>query len=320
LKAKVLLLEQIHEDGIRILTEVADVRLAENPREPAVLRELREVDGIITRLAKVTSTMIDAAPQLRVIARHGVGYDNIDVAHASKRGILVVFAPEAISLSVAEYTVGMILALTRKLTMADMAARSGQWDERHGELVGTDLQGKTIGFVGLGRIGSQVARRLHPFQVNLLYYDIVARPEEERALGIRLVSLDDLLRESDIVTLHTPLTEAARGLIGRREIGLMKRTAMLVNTSRGAVVDEQALIEALRQKRIAGAALDTYVTEPLKVSNPLVRFQNVFLSPHMSGHTFEALRATAIQVAEDVRSVLSNQRPRYVANPEVLKS
>jgi D-3-phosphoglycerate dehydrogenase len=135
-----------------------------------------------------------------------------------------------------------------------------------------------------------------------------------------LVSLDDLLRESDIVTLHTPLTEATRGLIGRREIGLMKRTAMLVNTSRGAVIDEQALIEALQQQRITGAALDTYETEPLRMSNPLVRFQNVFLSPHMSGHTFEALRATAIQVAEDVRAVLLNQRPRYVANPEVLKS
>ncbi len=319
MKAKVLLVEPIHEDGIRILNEFADLKLAESPREPAILAELREANGIITRLAKVTCTMIDAAPQLRVIARHGVGYDNIDVAHATKRGIPVVFAPEAISLSVAEYTLGMILSLTRKLTMADMAARSGQWDKRHRELVGTDLRGKTIGLVGFGRIGIQVARRLHPFQVKLLYYDVVPRPEEEQALGIRLVSLDDLLRESDIVTIHTPLTEATRGLIGRREIGLMKQTAMLVNTSRGAAIDEKALIEALRQQRIAGAALDTYEIEPLETSNPLTQFQNAFLSPHMSGHTVEALRATAIQVAEEVKAVLSNQRPRHIANPEVLK-
>lgn len=319
MKAKLLLLEPIDEDGIRVLSEFADLKLAESPREPSILRELREVNGIVTRLAKVTSTMIDAAPQLRVIARHGVGYDNIDIARATERGIPVVFAPEAICLSVAEYAVGMILALTRKLTMADKAARSGHWDKRHRELVGTDLRGKTIGLVGLGRIGIQVARRLHPFQVNLLYYDVVPRPEEERALGMRLVSLNDLLRKSDIVSLHTPLTEETRGLIGRREIELMKRTAMLVNTSRGAVIDEPALIEALRQQKIAGAALDTYETEPLNTSNPLVQLQNVFLSPHMSGHTVEALRATAIQVAEEIRAVLSNERPRYIANPEVLK-
>jgi len=320
LKAKILLLEPIHEDGIRMLEGFADIEFAESPREPAVLPQLREVNGIITRLAKITSTMIDAAPELRVIARHGIGYDNVDVTHATKRGIPVVFAPEAIAFSVAEYTVGMILALTRKLVFADLATRSGQWEKRHAELVGTDLRGKTVGIVGLGRIGGEVARRLRAFHVNLLYHDIVPRPELERTVGARPVSLDQLLLDSDIVTLHTPLTETTRHIIGNREINLMKRTAVLVNTSRGAVIDEPALIEAIQQQRIAGAALDAYETEPLETGSPLVQLENVFLSPHMSGHTVEALRATAVQVAEEVRAVLSGQRPRHIANPEVLKS
>jgi D-3-phosphoglycerate dehydrogenase len=317
-KPKVLLLEQIHQDGVRVLRQFADPKLAQNASEPAVLGELKEVNGIITRLAKVTSTMIDAAPKLRVIARHGVGYDNIDVGHATRRGIPVVFAPEAISLSVVEFTVGMILAVNRKMTNADAAARSGDWTKRYHELVGTDLQGKTIGLVGLGRIGTGVARRLKAFQVNLTYYDVVPNPELERELGIRLVSLETLLRESDIITLHAPLTERTRHMIGRREINLMKQTAILVNTSRGPVLDEEALIEAVREQRIAGAALDVYETEPLQTTNSLVQLQNVFLSPHMSGHTVEALRATAIQVAEEVKAVLSGQRPHYTANPEVL--
>lgn len=320
MKPKILLLEPIHEDGIGILKEFAEVDLAKSAKEPAILQGLEGVNGIITRLAKVTSGMIDAAPELRVIARHGVGYDNIDVAHATKRRIPVVFAPEAIALSVAEYTVGVILALARKLRIADAAARSGEWEKRHRELVGNDLRGKTVGIVGLGRIGGEVARRLHAFHVDLLYYDVVPRPDLDKTLGTRLVSLDELLRESDIVTLHTPLTKATRKMIRRREINMMKQTAFLVNTSRGAVLDEQALVEAIRRKRIAGAALDTYEIEPLETSNPLVQLQNVLLTPHMSGHTVEALRATAVEVAEEVRAVLSGQRPRHIANPEVLKS
>lgn len=264
--------------------------------------------------------MIDAAPELQVIARHGVGYDNIDVGHATKRGIPVVFAPEAISLSVAEYTVGMILALNRKMLSSDAAARSGEWVKRYHELVGTDLRGKTVGLVGLGRIGREVARRLHAFQVNLTYYDVVSYPELERELCIRRVPLDELLSRSDIVTLHAPFTEQTRHMIGRREINLMKRTAILVNTSRGAIIDEEALIEAIQAQRIAGAGLDVYENEPLETTNLLVRLRNVLLSPHMSGHTVEALRATAIQVAEEVRAVMSGQRARYIANPEALKS
>lgn len=320
LKVKILLLEPIHEDGVRVIQQFADPKLAQNATEPAVLEELEDAKGIITRLAKVTSTMIDAAPELQVIARHGVGYDNIDVGHATKRGIPVVFAPEAISLAVAEYTVGMILALNRKMMSADAAARSGEWVKRYRELVGTDLRGKTVGLVGLGRIGGEVARHLHTFQANLTYYDVVPHPELERELCILRVPLDELLSGSDIITLHAPLTEQTRHMIGRREINLMKRTAILVNTSRGAVIDEEALIEAIQAQRIAGAGLDVYENEPLETTNSLVQLQNVLLSPHISGHTVEALRATAVQVAEEVRAVMSGQRPRYIANPEALKS
>jgi len=320
LKVKILLLEPIHEDGVRIIQQFADPKLAQNATEPAVLEELEDTKGIITRLAKVTATMIDAAPELQVIARHGVGYDNIDVEYATNRGIPVVFAPEAISLSVAEYTVGMILALNRKMMSADAAARSGEWVKRYHELVGTDLRGKTVGLIGLGRIGGEVARRLHAFQVNLTYYDVVAYDDLEQAIGIRRLALDELLKESDIITLHAPLTEQTRRMIGRREINLMKQTAILVNTSRGAVIDEEALVEAIKAQRIAGAALDVYENEPLETTNSLVQLRNVLLSPHMSGHTVEALRATAVQVAEEVRAVISGQRPRYIANPEALKS
>jgi phosphoglycerate dehydrogenase-like enzyme len=192
--------------------------------------------------------------------------------------------------------------------------------KRYDELVGTDLRGKRVGLVGLGRIGGEVAKRLYAFQVNLAYYDIIRYPHLEQALGIRRVQLDELLRESDIITLHTPLTEQTRHMIGRREINLMKRTAILVNTSRGAVLDEEALVEAIRERKIVGAALDVYETEPLQRTSPLVPLPNVLLSPHMSGHTAEALRATGIQVAEEVIAVLSGKRPHYTANPEVLAS
>lgn len=320
MKAKILLLEPIHEDGVRIIQQFADPKLVQNATESTVLGELEDAKGIITRLAKVTSTMIDAASELQVIARHGVGYDNIDVGYATKRGIPVVFAPEAISFSVAEYTVGMILALNRKIMSADAAARSGEWAKRYRELVGFDLRGKTVGLVGLGRIGGEVARRLHAFQLNLTYYDIVPYPGLESELCIRRVPLDKLLSESDIITLHAPLTEQTRHMIGRREINRMKRTAILVNTSRGAVIDEEALIEAIQAQRIGGAGLDVYENEPLETTNLLVKLQNVLLSPHMSGHTVEALRATAVQVAEEIKAVMSGRRPRYIANPEVLKS
>ena len=314
------MLEPIHDDGIRVLREFGNPSLAQIPKEPDVLKELEDVNCIITRLSKVTATMIDAAPHLQVIARHGVGYDNIDLEYATKRGIPVVFAPEAISLSVAEYTVGMILALNRKMVVADSAARLGAWKKRYGELVGTNLLGKTVGLIGLGRIGGYVARRLHAFQVNLTYYDVIPNNELERAIGIRRVPLDDLLKDSDIITLHVPLTEQTRHMIGRREINLMKETAILVNTSRGAIIDEKALTESIQSQKIAGAALDVYENEPLETTNPLIQLHNVILSPHMSGHTVEALRTTAVQVAEEVRAVVSGRRPRYIANPEVLKS
>lgn len=305
----VLLYEPIHERALAFLKERADVRLAENLDEDTILRLVGDVEGIIIRAnGKVSRRIFEAAPRLKVVARHGVGVEAIDRQAAADRGVAVVNTPAANDESVAEHCIGMMILLAKRLLEADQAARCGDWEARY-RLIGVELYGKTLGLVGFGKIGQRVAAIAHDgFGMSIAYHDIVPYPEAEAALGARRLPLENLLEGADFVSVHTPLVPATRGLIAEDALRRMKRTAYLINSSRGPVVDQEALIRALKEGWIAGAGLDVFDPEPLPPDCPLRALDNVVLSPHMAAHTDEALYRMAM-VVSDVLAVIEGRPP-----------
>lgn len=316
---RVLIVQPIHESGVALLQEYFDVAVASDPSVETVIREIQGVEGVVVRTAPFTREIMEAAPELKVIARHGVGVDNIDVKAATERGIVVCYTPEANAVSVAEHTLIAMGALAKRVLQHDRATREGRWEVRN-EYRAFDLSGKTLGLVGIGRIGSQVARKAQAaFDMEVIAYDPYARPEAAEALGIALEDdLDRLLSRADVLSLHTPLTPETRGLIDQRRLSLMKPSALLINFARGGIVDEQALYEALKQGTIAGAALDVFEQEPPPADHPLYALDNVLLSPHSAALTAECVVRMATGAAEGVRDVLLGRTPRWVVNPEVL--
>jgi len=335
---QVLLPQRIHRAGEALLRAETDVVIPPATDEATLLAHIPGKHGLVVRTARITAKVIKAGDSLQVIGRHGVGYDNVDVAAATRRGIPVVITPEAITESVAEHTVGCLLALAKRLGEADRELRRGNFGARLTH-TGSELYGKTLGLIGLGRIGGRVAEICRAaFAMRLLAYDPYVAPQRAAELGVELVGdLDTLLAAADFVSLHAPLTadeapsrltsrnggrdgaSETRGLIGARQLATMKRTAYLVNTARGGLVDETALIEALRAGSIAGAALDVFAQEPPPADSPLWALDNVIVTPHMASHTQEGLRRMAVDVAQEVLRVLRGERPRWAVNPEVFK-
>jgi D-3-phosphoglycerate dehydrogenase len=311
-KPIVLLFEPFHEDGLAMLRQKAEVRFPASLKAEQLLREVADVEGIIVRAnGRVDGALMDGAPRLKVVGRHGVGVDNIDLAAAETRGITVVNTPGAMTESVAEHCLGLMLALSKQIVRADKAARQGAWHVRL-EYLGTELYGKQIGLVGFGRIGQQVARLCHrALDMTVLYTDIVEHPEAAAEIGAQRVWLDELLPEADVVSLHVPLLPSTRGLIGENELKQMKPSAFLINAARGPVVDEWALVKALQEGWIAGAGLDVFAVEPATVDNPLFDLENVVVTPHMASHTQEATRRMATTVVSDVIAVMEGREPRF---------
>ncbi|MEM2908318.1 MAG: hydroxyacid dehydrogenase [Candidatus Hadarchaeales archaeon] len=300
---KILITDPIHEDGIELLKEIGqvDVKIGLTPGQ--LLREVTDYDVLVVRSAtKVTREVIEAGRNLKLIARAGAGLDNIDVEAAAARGIKVINSPESVTAAVAELTIGLMLSLARRIPHADRSMKLGRWEKS--ELIGTELRGKTLGIVGTGRIGRAVGYKAKAFLMHLLAYDIVTNEEFRERTGCRYVDLQTLLRESDFVTIHVALTPQTRHMIGRRELSLMKPTAFLINTSRGEIIDETALVEALREGKIAGAALDVYEQEP-PTDSPLLKLENVILTPHIGASTIEAQRDAGILIAKKIREALS---------------
>lgn len=296
---RILVCDKIHEDGIRILREFAEVDVSTGMKPEELRAIVSSYDAIVVRSAtKVTAEIISAGRNLKAIARAGVGLDNVDTGAAIARNIKLINSPEASSVAVAELVMGLMLSFARSIPRADHSTKLGRWEKK--ELMGTELRGKTLGIVGTGNIGKVVGRRAAAFEMKLLLHDIVRDEEFAGEVGGRYVDLDELLRESDYITLHVPLTPETRHMIGPREIKLMKPNAVLINTSRGAIVDENALIEALRERRIGGACLDVFETEPL-TSSPLFSLPNVILTPHIGASTVEAQREAAVVIAEKLR-------------------
>ncbi len=299
---KILVADPIHEDGVKALREFAEVEVATGLTPAELLEMLSGCEVLVVRSAtRVTKEIIDAGKQLKVIARAGVGLDNIDVKAAEARGIKVLNAPEAPTVAVAELVLAHMLAWARHLPRADSGMKAGRWEKA--QLMGSELRGKTLGIVGTGRIGRAIGYRAKAFSMNLLAYDTRQSPEFAEQTGAKYVDLDTLLRESDFVTLHVPLIPETKHMISKRELELMKPTAVLINTSRGGVVDEGALAEALRTGKIAGACLDVYEREPPRDS-PLLKLPNVMLTPHLGASTREAQRDAAIIIAQKIKEAL----------------
>lgn len=320
---KVLLVEQIHQDGIAILEEAAQVVMPKGFSEEDLIAGGKDAEAIIIRYnGTITEKVMKACPRLRCVARHGVGVDNVDVQAATRLKLPVLYTPGANHEAVAEHTILLMLAVCRKLCFMDREVRKGRWQElrrmRLDDLL-MDLKGRVLGVVGVGRIGTRVAELAGAFGMEVLGYDPYLPPEELKRRGVKATPFDDLLTRSDIVSLHVPLTSETRHLIGRRELQRMRQGAILINTARGGLVDEQALFEALREGRLAGAGLDVVDPEPPAPDNPLFQIDSVVISPHTAGLTEAAMRAMAVTVASEVVKVLRGEKPTLVANPEVLE-
>lgn len=312
-KPKVLLTDPFHPQGIELLKETAEVVFARGVDEDTLVEDARDVQGIVVRARGFISRRImENAPQLKVVGRHGVGVDNVDVGAATALGIWVVNTPLATVEPVAEHAIALMLGLSKLVVRVDRLMRQGKWREQS-DFRGRELKGKTLGIVGTGRIGTRVAEIAHlGFNMGILYADVVPNPRVDD-LGGRQCSLDELLKESDYVTVHVPLLPETQYLIGERELKLMKPTAYLLNLARGKVVNEAALIAALQSDQIAGAGLDVYEVEPLSPDSPLTRMENVVITPHMSSHTEEALLAMSM-VTKDIVAVLKGQSPQFAVN------
>jgi glyoxylate reductase len=315
---KVLVTREIPEAGLRLLEDFDVTVLSERPPERSELLEaVRGANGILpTVTEKMDAEVMDTAGEdLKVIANMAVGYDNVDVEAAKERGIVVTNTPEVLTETTADTAFMLLLAAARRLGEAERLLRSGGWDAWGPmQLLGPDVWGKKLGLVGLGRIGQAVARRSSGFQMELLYYDQYRNESVEEELGARYLELDDLLRESDFVSIHTPLTQETRHLISERELDIMKPTSVLVNASRGPVVDEAALAEALENKRIFAAGLDVYEEEP-EVHPKLLELENVVLAPHIGSASIETRDRMAALAAENLRAVLRGEQPKTPVEP-----
>ncbi|MET1159887.1 MAG: D-2-hydroxyacid dehydrogenase [Thermoprotei archaeon] len=306
---KVLIAAPIHSRAIEILKERGfEVLYREEPEEDELVELVKDVDALIVRSKPlVTRRVIEAANKLKIIVRAGVGLDNIDLDAAKEKGIEVANVPEAATNSVAELAIGLMISVLRKIAYADRMMRQGKWVKK--ESMGFELRGKTLGIIGMGRIGRAVARiAYHGFGMKILYYDVYRAPREfEEEVRARYVDLETLLRESDIVSIHVPLTPETKHLINEERLKLMKKNAILINTARGAVVNTNALIKALKEGWIAGAGLDVYEEEPLPPDHPLLKLDNVVLTPHIGASTYEAQERAGIGAAKKIIEFFEKQ-------------
>ena len=322
--SKVYVTRPMAEEALALLRSQAEVALWPDPDLPPpheeIVRQVREADGLVCLLTDwIDAEVIAAGARLRVISTVAVGYDNIDVAAATARRIPVCNTPGVLTEATADLTWALLMAAARRVTEAERYLRAGRWRSWSPQLLlGQDVYGATLGLIGLGRIGQAVARRARGFDMRVLYHSATRKPEVERELGVGWADLEALLRESDFVSLHVPLTEETRNLIGARELALMKPTAVLFNTARGQVVDQEALVATLQGGRLAAAGLDVFQVEPLAADDPLLSLENVVLLPHLGSASVATRRRMAMMAAENLVAGLRGERPPYLVNPEVL--
>jgi len=324
-RPKVYVTRMLPERGLRIIKEHFDTEIwpeyAPPPKE-MIIKKAANVDALVSLLSdKIDAEVFDAAPKLKIVSQIAVGFDNIDLKEATKRGIYVTNTPEVLTDTTADFAWALLMAIARRVVEADKYVHTGQWKVAwHPSMMqGRDVYGATIGIVGAGRIGFGVAQRASGFKMRILYYDVIPRPEVEKEFGAKRVDLDTLLRESDFVSVHVPLMKETFHLINEERLKLMKKTAYLINNSRGPVVDEKALYTALKEGRIAGAGLDVFEQEPMPMNNPLLKLDNVVLAPHISSASYETRSRMAEMVAENLVAFFEKRTPPNLVNPEVMK-
>ncbi len=311
--------DRISPAAVELLSEKCRVSYTGSYAKPADIARViaeRQTDGLIVRTSKVTREAIQASPRLRVIAKHGIGVDNIDVAAATEMKIPVLISASANYRSVAEHALGLMLSLAKDIPFLDGRVRAGQWDKATYQ--GVELFRKTLGLVGFGRIGRRLAELVAPFEMKVFVFDPFLTGEAPSGVT-RVAEIGPLLKAADIVSLHLPLTEGTRHLIGAAELGMMKKTAWLINTARGGVVDEKALIDALQTGAIAGAGLDTFAQEPPGNLEKLMTAGKVVLTPHVGAATAESIVRMGVEAAQNVLTVLGGSRPDrgVMVNPEI---
>jgi D-3-phosphoglycerate dehydrogenase len=314
---KVVVADKISERGVQLLKEQPGWNVVLTTKE-TLNAEMVAADALIVRSAtKVTAELLDSAPKLRAVGRAGVGVDNIDLEAATKRGVLVMSTPGGNSVSVAEHTFALLLALARQIPQMDRAIHEGRWEKS--SAAGTEVRGKTLGLIGLGRIGSEVAVRAEAFDMRVLAYDPFISEAAAREVSVELVPLDKLLAESDFVSLHTALSPATQNLINSATIEKMKTGARVINAARGELIDEAALAAALKSGKLAGAALDVFAEEPPK-NSPLIGLSNVIATPHVAGSTTEAQEEVGTQVAVQIKDYLAEGIIRNAVNLPALSA
>ena len=319
---RVLVADKLAPEGMAILRQAVDAgqlqvdeRVGMKPDE--LVRAVADYDALVVRSAStVTSEVIAAAPKLRVVGRAGIGVDNIDVEAATKRGIAVMNTPGGNNVTTAEHAISMLLSLARSIPQATASMKAGKWEKS--KFTGSEISNKTLGIVGVGNIGRLVAERAQGLKMKVIAYDPFITEEKARAMGIELVSLDALLQRADFVSIHTPLLPETRNLIDAAALAKMKPTARLVNCARGGIVDEAALAEALKAKKLAGAALDVFAEEPGPDDHPLYRMDNVVCTAHIGGWVEEAVPRLAAIMAAEMLIALRGERPSRLVNPDAL--
>jgi D-3-phosphoglycerate dehydrogenase len=306
---KVIITDGLNQEGKTILSADAEVNDYSGISAEELLASVHDCNALIVRgRTKVTAALLEAAPKMKVVGRAGVGVDNIDLAAAQSRGVTVVNSPTATTIAVAEHTLALMLALVRNISRADYNMKSGLWDKK--QLAGTELYAKTLGIIGMGNIGSGVAQRAAAFGTNILGHDPFLDDAAIRQRGAQPAALNDLLSQSDLISLHIPLTPETRGMINGQTIGLMKRGASLICAARGGIIDETALLNALESGQIAGAALDVFRTEPPGLT-ALVSHPNVVATPHIGAQTNEAQERAALDISEEVLAALKGEPLRW---------
>jgi D-3-phosphoglycerate dehydrogenase len=312
-KFNVVVTEPINKMGIELLEKegINVIQFPPSSKENDLMNMINDVDGLITRGSiKITHEMMEKSNRLKIVGVHGMGCEHVDLNAAKKLGKIVCnTSPNILTTSVAEMAIGLIMAKLRRIVSADKAVRQGEWGRKYSDLIGVELAGKTVGIIGMGRIGEATAFRLKALKANIVYWSRTRKPDLEEKNDYKWMEFDDLMKVSDIISFHIPATKDTYHLIGEKEFNLMKDGVRIINTARGRVIDEKALINAIQKGKVAAAGINVFEKEPLDPKSPLCKMDNVILTPHLSASNIEGMQRMAIQIAESVIAVFKGTRP-----------
>lgn len=322
-KPKVYVTRKVYDEGLDLLKKYADVEVyGKNGGIPhnLLVKKVADVEGLLCLLSdKIDAEVINAGKNLKVISNYAVGYNNIDIKTATEKGIYVTNTPGILTETTADLAFSLLMSVSRRIVEADKYVRRGEWRVAWGPKMytGGDIWGKTLGIIGFGRIGQAMARRGLGFNMKVFYNSVTRKPELEKEMGVEWGSIEDILKKSDFVSLHVPLTPDTNGMIGAEQLALMKATAYIINTARGQVIDEKALYRALKNGKLAGAGLDVFQIEPINMDNPLLTLDNIVVAPHIGSASVETRTEMSIMNAKDILAVLQGKDPVNLVNPEV---